>query len=367
MNTKNSKTTSNYTSYLSGNNYLSSQNSLSKSLQKSTDNPYMHYQSSNDRNNKELKMNYLNSQINKLQEYKKTAMSSIAKGRKDILHQTSPRKSEYLKTGTSQNFHSRNNVRTKLIPKERFINSSLTSADFKKNLGQSNNARDISREHTENDAYLDNDLELLDFKGFESTLKRDTYNDQRTTKQSNPMYNSEILDLLTKKHMSSECNSPRNRYVKSSNHRSASYNKDENIDINVGSYIKYSKNAASVPRNNTKTNIASYTDIHAKMNTSNMTLESKNSEKSFNNNILFTDGGITNINIHGILTCEDIPNEIYFNDKRYRMLQDNMANTLQENYKNNETIREMKRTIEILKCYIKIQEVKFKINFRMLL
>jgi hypothetical protein len=356
MNTKSIKTTGNH-SYLSGNTYLSSQNSLSKSLHKSTDNPYLHY-NVNDKNKKELKINYLNKQLSMLQEYKKTALNSLIKSRERSSNSPHNNRPEIMKPSTGQSFIAKNHVRTKLIPKERFMantNTSMTSNDIK---------LACQDKRAGNDNYLDNELELLDYKGFESTIKRDSIflNETSNSKTGKiiPTYNSDILDLLSKKQMS-ECNSPRRNKL---NSRNILYTRDSKTDndqhvhsnINPNGFIKYSKNA-SVPRTQKDFLTSTFNDNFNKMNNSNLTLESKNSEKSFNNNILFTDGGITNINIHGVINCEDIPNEIYFNDKRYRNLQDTMTKAMEDNCKKNETIREMKRTIDILKCYIKIQEV----------
>jgi hypothetical protein len=336
MKSRNLKTVNNNTS-ISGNTYLTSQTSFSKSLHKSTDSAYMSY-NINEKNKKELKMNYLNQQISMLHEMQKNALGSTMK------KESSLSKPEVLKSSKG------NVMKTKLIPKERFINSSMISNDVKKSYVDK---RDMSRDNT-NENYLDNELEQLGFGSFGDTIKRD--NVVLNTNASKPLatYNSGILELLTKKHIPDR-DSPRRQKIPN---RHVQYIKDngmiKNISISPNNNIIYSKNA-SVPRSGK--DFLTYTDAYNKLNNSNITIESKNSETSFNNNIMFTDGGITNINIHSILNCEDIPNEIYFNDKRYKCLQDGLSRVLQDNYKCNETIREMKRTMDILKCYINIQQV----------
>jgi hypothetical protein len=252
-------------------NYLNSQTSINKN--KSIDSAGLNLSKN------EIKINNLNKQINLLREYKKSTLESFKQ-------KFSPKKFEAKPK----------HIKTKLIPKERFIKND-TEANF--------------------------ELELLDYKVFEKPNKPERG------------YNSDILNLLTKN------KNLRQEFKTKINKRNLS--RDE---------FKYSKNA-SVPR--TTKDFLTYTD---KLNSSSITIGSKNSEKSYNN-ILFTDGGITNINIHRLMTCDDIPNEVFFNDKRNKYIQYSLSKALQDNFKKDKAIKEFKSTMDILKCYIKIQEVNY--------
>jgi hypothetical protein len=312
--------------------YMSS-NSFNKSIHKE------HSYIGHEKHKKELKLSSLNEKLYLINEFKKGNFN------KDP---TSSTTFKDTLAGTRKTI-SRQNMKTKLIPREKFMNSSLVSSEFKI-LANTTKENMISNNNTEN-ACLDNDLELLDYKSFESTSKKETYVDPKL-KYANT-YNSDILNLLTKKHMSVS-SSPKNRFnIKMNN----LYVTDLTSEGQAGfktNYISYSKNV-SIPKTSHLAGSTSYTDFQHKMNTSNITLES---EKSFNNNIMFTDGGITNINIHGILSCEEVPNEIYFNDRRYKAIQESLNNTLQENLQNSQVIKELKATVDILKCYIDLQKVK---------
>jgi hypothetical protein len=325
----------------------SSQNSFNKSLNGRNDNSF----TGEKKPKREIKLTSLNEKLYLINEFKKGNL------KKDIA--TSIR-SDFKETlgNIANKGIARQNLRTKLIPREKFMNSSsLASTEFKviNNTTKGNDV--VSNNNTENGC-LDNDLELLDHRSFESSLLHGVgHNYMGPTGmgdpkigRSNTMYNSDILNLLTKKHMSVS-SSPKNRFnIK----MGGLYVTDLGDGAHQGykTNISYSKNV-SRPKPGTST---SYADFSHKMNTSNITLES---EKSFNNNILFTDGGITNINIHGILGCDEIPNEIYFNDRRYKAIQESLNNTLQENSKQSHMIKELTATVDILKCYIKMQEVRF--------
>jgi hypothetical protein len=348
---KNVKTTTNFNTYMSNNQSLLSlsQNSFNKSMQKSTD-TFTSYIPV-DKNKKELKMNYLNDKLNLINEYKKPSQPfKKATTTNSPISRVDPLKASSMMTNSvqSSNF-TKQNLRTKLIPREKFMNSSMTSTEYRKILVTTK--EDVSRDNTDH-TYLDNDLEQLDYKGFENSLKREAFESNKS-KHTNYMYNSEILDLLSKKHLVG------NDSKKYTSKRTHVYTGplDTKGDINADTNSKYMQNYnrnTSVPK---IANLNSFCADINKLNTSNMTLESKPSDKSFNNNILFTDGGITNINIHSILSCEDIPNEIYFNDKRYKALKEEHSASVLNNNKSNEVIKELMRTIDILKCCIKYQEV----------
>jgi hypothetical protein len=302
-------------------NHLSNQNSIFKTLYKLTNSLNMSHGSSN-KTKTQQKMDYLTQQITLLQESKKLTLDYI-------------KKKKELNSSLAKS--TKNSMRTKLIPKEKFMNSTNVSYYWKR--------KDKTLKETEIHEYLDNELELLGLKNFEGTIKT-----AYESKQS--IGSPDIID-----HSKKPYHSPPHPYKV---HRNISYiggrRLDNHMSISPNNYIRYSKNA-SVPR----TTKDLLTD---KLNNSNMTLDSKTSEKSYNNNILFTDGGITNINIHGIIGCDNIPNEIYFNDKRYKCLQNSLTKTVQEDHRKAEVLKEMKRTIDILKCYIQIQQV-FLIYIRM--
>jgi hypothetical protein len=275
----------------------------------------------------------LNERLNLLNEYKRTNASLSSKKNQIVaqMNKIESQKSLFI----NNNNRARQNLRTKLIPRERFINSSLTSTDFRGVVSQTTGGG-LSTENNLHNLNNFKDLEQLDYKNFENTIKREQANDK--------LYNTDLLNMLNNKHKNMTQGS--NRFHLKMNNFSVTEVQGDNSRAD---YISYSRNVS----NPKQMGSVSFTD---KLNTSNITVES---EKSFNNNIVYTDGGITNINIHGILTCEEVPNEIYFNDKRYKAIQETLNNILQDNLKNSKTIKELKSTIEILKCYINIQDVKF--------
>jgi hypothetical protein len=57
--------------------------------------------------------------------------------------------------------------------------------------------------------------------------------------------------------------------------------------------------------------------------------------------------------------CPSISDEAFYSDKRYFKIQDRVNSLLEENIKIKEEHRELKMVVEVMKNYLKIQEVIF--------
>jgi hypothetical protein len=190
---------------------------------------------------------------------------------------------------------------------------------------------------------------IIDDK-FEDTIKKEI----KVTKSM--LLNQEIKSILHKKHLS-QCNSPK---------RDSIMIKENEIDIDVtpGRTIKtpiyqYNKRTNEI-RNNIKQNKSAINSItnELKHNNSNITLESKNSGINFH----FNDEGVHNINIQNIIAVSD---ESFYKDNRYLKLKEDYNKVVEERNKLSENLSQTNRVIDIMKSYIKTQQVKI-ILFRKL-
>jgi hypothetical protein len=183
---------------------------------------------------------------------------------------------------------------------------------------------------------------VLDDK-FEDTIKKEI----KVTKSM--LLNQEIKSILHKKHLS-QCNSPKRESISI---------KENEIDIDVtpGRTVKtpiyqYNKRTNEI-RNNIKRNKTALNSItnELKHNNSNITLESKNSGINFH----FNDEGVHNINIQNIIASSD---ETFYKDSRYLKLKEDYDRVVDERNKLSDNLSETNRVIDIMRSYIKAQQVK---------
>jgi hypothetical protein len=167
---------------------------------------------------------------------------------------------------------------------------------------------------------------------FENTMKEETLT--RSMK-----LNQEIKTILRKKQLS-QCSSPKLICLRKAN---------ETIERKKTTPI-YQYNKKSTDKVLQRSRMNSVTkDFN--LNNSNVTVESKNSI-----NIHFNDDGIHNININNIVTVSD---EVFYKDKRYVKLKEKYSKLHIEKTKILKNESDLKRTIEILSNYIKIQNVNY--------
>jgi hypothetical protein len=177
---------------------------------------------------------------------------------------------------------------------------------------------------------------------FEDTIK----NEIKVTKSM--LLNQELKSILHKKHLS-QCNSPKRESILIKEN-------ELEIDVTPGRTVKtpiyqYNKRTNEI-RNNIKQNKNALNSItnELKHNSSNITLESKNSGINFH----FNDEGVHNINIQNIIAASD---DTFYKDIRFLKLKDDYNKLFEEKNRLNDSVNELNRVIDIMGNYIKTQQV----------
>lgn len=297
------------------------QNNLNRSIQKQ-DNSLLY--AAKDYNDKAKKDKYINTNLSSINETKKQSLNNqnkdinllSPKSKNDIHHL---RLMNNIKNSMNKTMNSSNNLNSSKLLNQTNSSNNLNSSKL---LNQTKNS-------------------IIDDK-FEDTIKKEI----KVTKSM--LLNQEIKSILHKKHLS-QCNSPKRQSI---------LIKENEIDVNVtpGRTMKtpiyqYNKRTNEI-RNNIKQNKSALNSItnDLKHNNSNITLESKNSGINFH----FNDDGVHNINIQNIIASSD---ETFYNDSRYLKLKDDYNKVVEERDKFSDSLNEANRVIEIMKTYIKSQQV----------
>jgi hypothetical protein len=240
----------------------------------------------------------------------------------------------YLQDKSKKEYKNSNYIDHKTYIRDKTMISEQTKNDILQLKMKQNNQRSTIKEDI-----LKNDQSLEYLRSdFNNTLKNDT----RITKTL--LLSNELSAILNKKKLS-QCNSPKER----SSSIKIKENEPEARKKTTPVY-QYNKKPTK-PRVISNSKITTLTN-DIRLNTSNMTLESKHS------NIQITEDGYHNINIQNIInSVTEITDDMFYKDARYFKINDELNNLKNDYQKQTHELNEYKRTIDILKNYIKIQEV----------